>query len=689
MDMEYRNVPTTCPYCGAGCGLNLQVLDGRIVGVLPAKPHPISDGKLCIKGWNAAQFVHHPDRLTRPLVRKEGVLVETGWDEALSLVAQRLGAIRDESGPGAIGMLSSAKCTNEENYLFQKLSRAVIGTNNVDHCARLCHASSVAGLAAAFGSGAMTNSIPELETDTNCFLVVGSNTSETHPLIASRIYKARDRGAKLVVIDPRGTQVARMADLHLNLLPGTDVAVINGLMHVILEEGLADETFIRERTEGFEEVRKLVSRYSPEVVEKISGVPAADLRRAAIMYGSFKPAAILYAMGITQHTTGTDNVKSMANLAMLTGNLGIPGGGLNPLRGQNNVQGACDVGALPNVYPGYQSVADPAVREKFIAAWGPKDLDAVPGKTVTEMIDALGSGTMRALYVMAENMLVSDPDTNHVRSCLEKAEFLVVQEIFLSETAQLADVVLPGASFAEKDGSFTNTDRRVQPVRKAIAPPGSAKADWEIICDLARRMGAKGFDFASPADIMAELASVTPIYGGISLERLARLGCLQWPCPSAEHPGTAILHREKFTRGLGKFHAVEFKAAAELPDEEYPFMLSTGRTMFHFHTGTMTRRSRKLHQEMPTAYVEIHPVDAARIGLGELRQVRLRSRRGQIVVAVRITERIRPGLVFMPFHFVEAAANVLTNGALDPIAKIPELKVCAVQVEPATPKEGE
>ena len=685
--MEYRNVPTTCPYCGVGCGLNLQVLDGRIVGVLPAKPHPVSDGKLCVKGWNAAQFIHHPDRLTQPLVRKNGTLVETSWDEALALVAEKLGAIRAESGSGSIGMLSSAKCTNEENYLFQKLSRAVLGTNNIDHCARLCHASSVAGLAAAFGSGAMTNSIPELETETNCFLIVGSNTSETHPLIASRIFKAQDRGAKLIVIDPRNTQIARMADLHLSLLPGTDVAVINGFMHVILEEGLADEAFIRKRTESFEKARELFSRYTPEAVERISHVPAADLKRAAQLYGSIKPAVILYAMGITQHTTGTDNVKSLANLAMLTGNLGIPGGGLNPLRGQNNVQGACDAGALPNVYPGYQSVIDPTIRAKFAEAWGSKNLDEVPGMTVTEMIDAAGKGAMRALYIMAENPLVSDPDTNHVRACLENTEFLVVQEIFLSETAQLADVVLPGASFAEKDGTFTNTDRRVQLVRKAIEPPGSAKADWSIICDLARRMGAKGFEFASPAGIMAELASLTPIYGGISLQRIARLGFLQWPCPSSGHPGTVFLHQGKFTRGLGKFHAVEYKAAAELPDAEYPFMLSTGRTMFQFHTGTMTRRSPKLQQENPSAYVEIHPLDAAGIGLGDLRKVRVRSRRGEIEVGVRITERIRQGLLFIPFHFAEAAANVLTNGALDPIAKIPELKVCAVQVEPVALEE--
>ena len=544
----------------------------------------------------------------------------------------------------------------------------------------------MAGLVAAFGSGAMTNSIPEFEADTNCFLIIGSNTTEAHPLVASHVMKAKERGARIVVIDPRKTQIARLADLYLCSVPGTDVAVINGLMNVIIAEGLADEAYIAERTEGYDEMKALVVDYTPEKVEQISRIPAADLRTAARVYAGGKPAAILYTMGITQHTTGTDNVKSCANLAMLTGNVGIAGGGVNPLRGQNNVQGACDLGGLPNVYSGYQAVTAPAVTEKFEKAWGVTGLDNQVGLTVTEMIDAAGDGRIRALYVMGENPMVSDPDLNHVQHCLEEVEFLVVQDIFMTETAKLADVVLPAASFAEKDGTFTGTDRRVQRVRKAIEPLNQSKADWEIVCELARKMKAGGFEFASAAEITDEIAAVTPIYGGISYDRLEKLGFLQWPCPEEKHRGTRYLHKGKFSRGLGRFHAIEYLEPAELPDRKYPFMLTTGRMMFHWHTGTMTRRSYKLDQEVPTAYVEMNPEDAKRIGVNGDRRVRVRSRRGEIQINVRITERIQPGLIFIPFHFAEAAANTLTNAALDPIAKIPEYKVCAVQIQ-AVPSE--
>ena len=545
----------------------------------------------------------------------------------------------------------------------------------------------MAGLVAAFGSGAMTNSIPEFEADTNCFLIIGSNTTEAHPLIASRVMKAKERGAQIVVIDPRETQIARLADLYLCPIPGVDVAVLNGLMNVIIEEGLADEAYIAERTEGYDELKATVAAYAPGKVEQISGIPADGLRTAARMYASAKPAAILYTMGITQHTTGTDNVKSCANLAMLTGNVGVAGGGVNPLRGQNNVQGACDLGGLPNVYPGYQAVSVPAVKEKFEQAWGVTGLDDQVGLTVTEIVDAAGDGRIRALYVMAENPMMSDPDLNHARHCLERLEFLVVQDIYMTKTSELADVVLPGASFAEKDGTFTGTDRRIQRVRKAIEPLGQAKPDWEIVCELAHRMGASGFEFGSAAEIMDEIAAVTPIYGGVRYDRLEELGYLQWPCPNAEHPGTPYLHKGKFSRGLGKFHALEYLAPAELPDDEYPFTLTTGRMMFHWHTGTMTRRSDKLHQEVSSAYMEMHPEDAKRVGLNGSRRVQVRSRRGEIELDVRITDRIRPGIVFIPFHFAEAAANALTNAALDPVAKIPEYKVCAVQIEAVSPEE--
>ncbi len=548
----------------------------------------------------------------------------------------------------------------------------------------------MAGLAAAFGSGAMTNSVPEFSAHTQCFLITGSNTTEAHPLVASHVMEAKERGAKIIVVDPREVQIGRLADIYLRIRPGTNVAWLNGLMNVIISEGLEDKAFIEERTEGYEELREVVMEYTPERVEEISGIPADDLRKAARMYATNRPSAILYAMGITQHTTGTDNVKSCANLGLLTGNMGVVGGGVNPLRGQNNVQGACDLGALRGVYPGYQKVTLPDMKAKFEAAWGVEGLSDQLGLTVMGMVDGACEGGVRALYVMGENPMLSDPDVNHVRHCLEQLDFLVVQDIFLTETAKLAHVVLPAASFAEKDGTFTGTDRRIQRVRKAVEPVGEAKPDWEILCLLAQRMGAAGFDFGSPGEVMEEIAQVSPIYGGVSYERLEKEGFLQWPVPTADHPGTPYLHKGKFSRGLGRFHAIHFQEAVELPDEEYPFTLTTGRLMFHWHTGTMTRRSEKLEQEVPEAYVELHPDDAARIGQlpphpGGQRGVRVRvaSRRGEIELAVRITPRIRPGVIFIPFHFAEAAANALTSAALDPDSGIPEYKVCAVRVEPA------
>lgn len=537
----------------------------------------------------------------------------------------------------------------------------------------------MAGLVAAFGSGAMTNSISEIE-ETDCVLITGSNTSEAHPLISTRIMRAKEKGAKIIVVDPRTTQMSMLSDLHLKNRPGTDVAWLNGLMNVIISEGLADEEFIADRTEGFDELKEMVAKYTPEYVEKISGIPAEGLIQAAKMYGQVESASIIYAMGITQHTTGVDNVVSCANLAMLTGNVGRPSTGVNPLRGQNNVQGACDMGGLPNVYPGYQSVTSSAVQEKFQNAWGVSLSDQV-GLTVTEMIKLAGTGEVKAMFVMGENPLLADADINNVRDCIEKLSFLVVQDIFLSETAEIADVVLPGASFAEKEGSFTATDRRVQPVRQAIEPLGDSKPDWEIICLLAQKMGAIGFDFFSPEMVMREVAELTPSYSGISYERLMSGEVLHWPCPTPDHPGTPFLHKDKFSRGIGKFHAISFKEADELPDDDYPLTLTTGRIMFQYHTGTMSRRSEKLHKEAPEAYVELHPDDAQRIGVGRHPRVRVSSRRGEIELAARVTDRIIPGVVFIPFHYAEAAVNVLTNSAFDPVAKIPEYKVCAVKVE--------
>jgi len=544
----------------------------------------------------------------------------------------------------------------------------------------------VAGLVTSFGSGAMTNSVPEFE-ETDCFLITGSNTTEAHPLIATRVMRAQKRGATVIVVDPRDIQIAKLANLHLQQRPGTDVAWLNGMIHVIIEEGLYDQAFVEERTEGFEELRAMVAEYTPDRVQRITGIPAADLVAAARLYATAERAAILYAMGITQHTTGVDNVVSCANLAMLTGNIGKPGTGVNPLRGQNNVQGACDLGGLPNVYSGYQAVTSEAVQTKFREAWGHAGPTRV-GLTVTEMMDAAHHGDLRALFVLGENPMVSDPDLNHVQAALEQCEFLVVQDIFMTETAQLADVILPGTTFVEKDGTFTGTDRRIQLIRQAVEPLGDSRPDWQIIADLGQRLNGQapeapysGWEYHTPGDVMDELAALTPIYGGANYQRLEEMGFLQWPVPTADHPGTPYLHKGRFSRGLGHFSAIEFKEPAEAPDEEYPLTLTTGRIMFHYHTGSMTRRSEKLDQEVPEGYVEISPEDADRLGLGKSEPVRVISRRGEIQTKAWITRRVPPGTVFIPFHFAEAAANVLTNPALDPIAKIPEYKVAAVRIE--------
>lgn len=676
---EMAPVQTTCSYCGVGCQLDLWVHDGRIVNVTGSDAVP-NFGSTCVKGRFGHTYVQAPDRLTRPLIKRDGAFVEATWDEALDEVAERLSAIKEEHGPDAIGGLSSATCTNEENYLFQKFARAAVGTNNVDHCARLCHASTVAGLAAAFGSGAMTNSIAELE-HADCVLVTGSNTTETHPVIANLIKRAvRYHGARLIVVDPRRIDLVRYADLWLRQRNGTDVAWINGMMHVILFEGLQDEGFIAERTEGLDGLRGVLEGFSVEDAAQISGIPAEDLATAARIYAGAETTAIVYAMGITQHTHGTDNVLSLANLAMLTGNVGRPSTGVNPLRGQNNVQGACDLGALPNVCPGYQPVTDPDVRAKFEKAWGVSPPPEA-GLTVVEMMHAAAEARLKALIVMGENPMISDPNLNRVEEALEALDFLVVQDVFLTETARLADVVLPAASFAETEGTFTNTERRVLLVRKAIDPPGEARPDWEILCDLSTRMGYP-MRYPDAAAIMDEIASVSPIYGGIHHGRLEPDG-LQWPCPDNEHPGTVFLHEGTFRRGLGRFHAVEYTPSAELPDDAYPFVLSTGRILQHFHTGSMSRRVGALNAYVNEPYAEIHRADLEGLGVSAGDKIRVVTRRGEIVTNARATERVARGSVFIPFHFVEAAANRLTNDALDPKAKIPELKVAACRLERA------
>ncbi|MBS3908842.1 MAG: formate dehydrogenase subunit alpha [Actinobacteria bacterium] len=538
----------------------------------------------------------------------------------------------------------------------------------------------MAGLAKAFGSGAMTNTIEDL-AEADVILAIGTNTTEAHPIIGYQMKKAvRERGAKIIVADPRRIPLVDFAEIWLAQRPGTDVALLNGLMNVILSEGLADRDFIAERTEGFAELEVVLPKYTPDVVGKITGVAAEDIRQAARLYANAGRAAICYTMGITQHTSGTDNVLAIANLAMITGNLGKRGAGVNPLRGQNNVQGACDMGGLPNVLTAYQPVADEAVREKFEKAWG-VELSPNPGLTLSEVTKKAGEGEIKALYIMGENPALSDPDSTHVKEALEKLDFLVVQDIFLTETAELADVVLPSACFAEKDGTFTNSERRVQRVRKATEPPGEAKPDWRIIAEIGLALRYP-MHYESAEEIYEEMRKLTPSYAGISYERLEK-GGLHWPCPTEEHPGTPILHTQGFTRGKGLFHAVDHRAPAEEADEEYPMILTTGRSLWQYHTGTMTRRSEALNSLAPRSWVEMHPADAAKHGIADGEDVVLTSRRGCLTSTAMVTEGIREGVIFMPFHYAESAANVLTNTAIDPVAKIPELKVCAVKMAKA------
>ena len=537
----------------------------------------------------------------------------------------------------------------------------------------------MAGLATAFGSGAMTNSIGDIE-ESDCIFITGSNTSSSHPIVADRVHRARERGAKVIVADPRRIHMARMADIHVQQKLGTDVALLNGIMHVILEQGWQDQQFIDERCEGFEALRETVREYTPSAVEEITGVPAGDIERVAELYAGANAASILYCMGITQHTTGVDNVKSLANLAMLTGNIGRPGTGLNPLRGQNNVQGACDMGGLPNVFSGYQQVANSEANSRFASAWQ-ADLPDRPGLPIPDMISGMGDGSVQGLYVLGENPVMSDPDTDHVSQALQKARLVVVQDIFLTETAQQAHVVLPGVSFAEKDGTFTNTERRVMRVRKAVEPVGDSRQDWEIIQDLSNRLGYS-MNYSSPEEIMQEISGLTTQYGGITYQRLEGEG-LQWPCPDTDHPGTKILHQERFARGLGLFHAVEHQPPAESVDQEYPYWLTTGRIYTHYHTGTMTRNSPTLEREAPEGWMEIHPHDALQLGVRTGDRIRVASRRGSVEAAAYVTDDVSQGTVFMTFHYVESNANVLTNPASDPIARIPEYKVCAVSLEKA------
>ncbi len=737
-EWDLEKVRSVCPYCGVGCQVEYLLKkngDGvpKIAYARGFEGGAANGEFLCTKGRYGWDFAQSDDRLTEPLMRKDlakqlGLtdedwqmpdgspltaknaidnFIPVSWDQALDVIAERVADTVKKNGPDSVFGLASARCTNEDNYVFQKMMRATIGTNNVDHCARLCHSSTVAGLAKSFGSGAMTNGQREVR-DVDCLFITGSNTAEAHPVLSYEVIRAVKKGANLIIVDPRKIPLTRHATLHLQAQSGTDIFIFMAMMNVILREGWADMEFIKARTENFEEFARSVAEITPEVAAEQSGVPAADIEKAARMYALGERAfgtsiygderghsSILYSMGITQRSNGTNLVLTLSNLAMLTGNIGKPSTGVNPLRGQSNVQGACDLGALPNVYPGYQAVTDQALREKMAKAWGVEALPDNVGLTVVETMRASEAGTAQVGLIMGENPMMSDPDIGHVEKSLRTLPLLAVAEIFLSETAQLAHVVLPAKSGLEKDGTFTNTERRVQRLTPVIPSPGNARDDWSIFCDLARRIGERlgktgiNYDFADSSAVADEIASVSPIYGGISYDRLGTKGLI-WPCPDKNHPGTPILHTKEFKRGKGLFVAVPPELPVERPDEEYPFVLSTGRALYHYHTGTMTRRSAPLHWREPKGYVEISEQDAEALGVMDGRPIYVESRRARVRAIARVTDRVPPGMVFIPFHFREAAANLLTHDIkLDPTSKIPELKMCAVRLEnPAAKKKA-
>ena len=699
-----RSVTTTCPYCGVGCGIKLQVNGrGQIQEVLDDPENLSSVGMLCVKGRFGYTYVHDPDRLTTPLIKENGQFRPAGWDEALELIADRLLQYRG----GSFGTLCSAKATNEDGYVQQKFARLVMRTNNIDHCTRLCHSPSVEAMLTSLGSGATSNSYTDYE-DAGCLLVIGCDPTSNHPVAAARMRRAVvERGAKLIVVNPRRIDMCDYADLWLRPYPGTDVALLNGMAQVVLEEGLADREFIRDRTEGFEEWAEVVNRYNPDRVADITGVPASDIRQAARLYaqpplpGLFPlgdsegvgGSCLIWGMGITQHTNGTANSHGLLNLALAAGQLGKPGSGVSPLRGQNNVQGCGDAGCLPDSLPGYQGLG-PEARSKFRQAWDNADIPDARGLVVTEMVDSFGqSGAIRAMYITGENPLLSEPDLNHAEEKFGNLEFLVVQDIFMHETAHIADVVLPAASFAEKDGTFTNSERRVQRVRRAIDPVGQSRPDWDIICDLARRMCRKlglpledQFSYGQPSEIFGEMARLTPMLSGISYRRLDEEGGLQWPCPSPEHPGTPFLYADGFPRGpRGKFVPFEQgPVAAETPDRRFPLILNTGRTLYHWHGGTLTTRVAGLLARAPELQVAINPQDGEKYGLSDGQKVKVASRRGELTGQALFTDRMRQGEIFIPFVKLQgSAANFLTHAAYDPESKIPEYKVCAVRVQAA------
>ncbi len=679
-----REIETTCPYCGVGCGIRLKVReDGRLAVMTDDVPGNHSSlGTLCVKGRFGTGFVHSRDRITVPMVKRDGSWREVSWDEALEAAAD--GLARNH---GRFGAFASAKATNEDGYIIQKLARVMMGTNNVDHCTRLCHSPSVEAMLTSMGSGATSNSYQDYE-EAGCLMVVGADASANHPVIAIRLRKAVSRGARLIVINPKRIELCDQADLWLQERPGTDVALFNAMAKLILDEGLARLDFIRSRTEGFEAWAASLAPYTLEHAEEITGVAREDIARAARWYArpAFSGSCLIWGMGITQHTNGTANAHALLNLALAAGQMGFAGSGISPLRGQNNVQGCGDAGAVPTNLPGYADYS-PASLSRFERVWGVRP----PGKTglvVTEMTEGCLDGTIRAMYVVGENPMLAEPDLHHTDKALRQLDCLVVQDLFMHETAELAHVFLPAAAFAEKEGTFTNSERRVQRVRKAIDAPGQARPDWWISCELAKRVARRlgvpvtGFDFAHPSEIFDEMAGLWPAIAGLSYPRLES-GGIQWPCPTPDHPGTRFLYAEDFPTGRARFVPVSQGAtAAELPDPEFPFVLNTGRLLYHWHGGTLTRRVQGLLELAPRLEIAINPADARRMGMGEGGALRVVSRRGELQGFAHVTEAVRPGAIFVPFvKLSDSAANFLTNSAHDPSSKIPEYKVCAVRLE--------
>lgn len=674
---EVRTADVICAYCGCGCELTLHIdKENRVLGASTKPGQGLNKGNTCIKGRFGNDFITHPDRLKTPLIKKKGKFEEATWDKAIDLIAKKFSKIRTEHGPDSIAVFGSAKCTVEENYIIQKFARAAIGTNNVDHCARLCHAPSVVALVKSFGDGAATGSMSDIENASAIF-ITGSNTTEAHPIIGLAVKNAVNNGAAVVVADPRKIPVVKHSQIWLRQRPGTDILLFNALCKVIIDEGLEDKKFIKERTEDFEKLKEYLKSFDMALAAKITGVNKDDIKIAARTLAKAGGICILYSMGITQHTCGTDNVFALANLAMLTGSIGRENVGVFPLRGQNNVQGSCDAGALPTAFPGYQNVVDDNVRYKFEKAWGVK-LPSKPGKTVVEFMEMAHEGKIKAMYIMGENPMLSDPDINFEREAFQALDFLVVQDIFLTETAELADVVLPGSSFAEKTGSFVNTERLIQLTRKAIDNVGDSRQDWQIISDISSAMGYQ-MNYESQAEIMEEMASVTPIFAGVTHERLEK-GSIQWPCKDKNDPGTPTLHKGQFSKGKGLFVSVGHISPAEEIDNEYPILLTTGRMLQHFHTGSMSRRSKSIDEIFPTGYIEISNQDAERLDIKNSEKIVVESRRGKIETYARVTQRVNKGVAFMAFHFWESPANALTNRALDRYAKTPEYKVCAIRI---------